>query len=273
MRLIHLLANKVSYKQENPVQTIGDSANYFLSDPLKNNPIYGTYQYGKDFKKVVSAHDWDTASYKLGVGVVNTAEVAASIAIGGKIGGKIPTSKVSVPKVGVASKIRNAIDNFGTPALAGADGMVISGAVPAEASVASTAGAGALGVRVGAAIGQNVVYSANGCPDQSSDGSVSQNDLNQLSVTSAHKNTNKKINVAKPNQVHYFATNKSKKYTARFKKIANKYSLDLDDPWNKELMPHQGRHPYEYHDYVLEQMQKFDTVSKGDQHKFLNLYE
>jgi len=29
----------------------------------------------------------------------------------------------------------------------------------------------------------------------------------------------------------------------------------------------------EYHDYVLEQMQKFDTVSKGDQHKFSNLYE
>lgn len=62
--------------------------------------------------------------------------------------------------------------------------------------------------------------------------------------------------VSKPNQVHHFATNKSKKYTARFEKIANKYKLDLDDAWNKELMPHQGRHPYAYHDYMLEQMKK-----------------
>ncbi|MBE6843210.1 MAG: hypothetical protein E7510_10340 [Ruminococcus sp.] len=70
-------------------------------------------------------------------------EVAASIAIGGKIGGKIPTGKVSVLKVSALSKIRNAIDNFGTPALAGANGMVISGAVPIEASISSTAVASA----------------------------------------------------------------------------------------------------------------------------------
>ena len=137
---------------DNLVQNAGSSLNYFLSNPLKNNPIYGAYQYGKDLKKSVSAHDWDTASYKLGVGVVNTAEVAASIAIGGKIGGKIPTGKVSVPKVG-------AIGNFGTPALAGANGMVISGAVPIEASISSTAVASASGVVAGAAVGQNVVYS------------------------------------------------------------------------------------------------------------------
>ncbi|MGL5084378.1 MAG: RHS repeat-associated core domain-containing protein, partial [Clostridium sp.] len=59
------------------------------------------------------------------------------------------------------------------------------------------------------------------------------------------------VSKAKPNQVHHFATNKSKKYTARFNKISNKYKLDLDDAWNKELMPHQGRHPYAYHDYML----------------------
>ena len=110
-------------------------------------------------KNAVSTNDWDTASYKLGVGAVNTAEVAASIAIGGKIGGKIPTGKISVPKVSAVGKIRNAIDNFGTPALAGANGMVISGAVPAEVSVASTAVASASGVVAGAAVGQNVVYS------------------------------------------------------------------------------------------------------------------
>ncbi|MCB2309223.1 AHH domain-containing protein [Clostridium estertheticum] len=78
---------------------------------------------------------------------------------------------------------------------------------------------------------------------------------------------------AKPNQVHHFATNKSKKYTQQFEQITNKYKLNLDDMWNKELMPHQGRHPYAYHDYMLEQMKKFDKIANGNQDKFLKLYE
>jgi RHS repeat-associated protein len=78
---------------------------------------------------------------------------------------------------------------------------------------------------------------------------------------------------SKPNQVHHFATNKSKKYTQQLDNIASKYELDLDDEWNKELMPHQGRHPYAYHDYVLDQMSKFDSIAKGDKDKFLKLYD
>ncbi len=52
----------------------------------------------------------------------------------------------------------------------------------------------------------------------------------------------------KPEQLHHFATNKNKTYTPQFEEIANKYGLDLDDAWNKEYMPHQGRHPNEYHE-------------------------
>lgn len=77
----------------------------------------------------------------------------------------------------------------------------------------------------------------------------------------------------KPLQEHHFATNKSKKYTSQFENIANKYNLDLDGAWNKELMPHQGRHPNAYHDYVLDNMQKFDKIAQGDQTKFLKLYD
>ena len=128
--------------------------------------MYGAGKWCSEFKSAVASNDWNTASYKLGVGVVNTAEVAGSIAIGGKIGGKIPTGKVSVPKVGAIGKIRNAIDNFGTPALAGANGMVISGAVPIEASISSATVASASGVVAGAAVGQNVVYSINGGSDK-----------------------------------------------------------------------------------------------------------
>ncbi|MDF2822135.1 MAG: hypothetical protein K0R15_2583 [Clostridiales bacterium] len=68
----------------------------------------------------------------------------------------------------------------------------------------------------------------------------------------------------KPNQVHHFASNKSSKYTSQFENITNKYGLDLDDVWNKELMPHQGRHPYAYHVYILDNMQKFDKIANGD---------
>ena len=74
----------------------------------------------------------------------------------------------------------------------------------------------------------------------------------------------------------YFQTtsiNKSKKYTPQFEKITKKYNLDLDGDWNKMSLPHQGRHPYAYHDYVLDSMKKYDSIAKGDQKKFLSLYE
>lgn len=64
--------------------------------------------------------------------------------------------------------------------------------------------------------------------------------------------------VTKPNQVHHYATNKSKTYTPQLEEIANRYELDLDDAWNKDLLPHQGRHPNAYHEYVLDSMKQFD---------------
>lgn len=77
----------------------------------------------------------------------------------------------------------------------------------------------------------------------------------------------------KPKQIHHFATNKSKKYTKQFERIAKKYGLKLDDKWNKQLLPHQGRHPYEYHEYVLDSMRKIDAIAQGDTAKFLKLYD
>lgn len=77
----------------------------------------------------------------------------------------------------------------------------------------------------------------------------------------------------KPIQNHHYATNKSKKYTPQMENITQKYGLDLDDEWNKELLPHQGRHPYAYHDYVLDKLSTYDRLAKGDREKFLKLYE
>ena len=174
---------------ENPAQTIGNSVNYFLSDPLRNNPVYGAGKWCSEFKSAVASNDWGTASYKLGVGVVNTAEVAGSVAIGGKIGGKIPTGKVSVPKVNALSKIGNAIDNFGAPSLAGANGIVISGAVQVEASASSAAVAGASGVRAGVAAGfvagSNIFYSGK------DDGNVDLETSSSKQINKSSVNTDK----------------------------------------------------------------------------------
>ena len=53
-----------------------------------------------------------------------------------------------------------------------------------------------------------------------------------------------------PKQVYHYATNKNKRFTPIFKQIASKYGLSLNGDWNKELLPHLGRHPNEYHEFV-----------------------
>lgn len=78
---------------------------------------------------------------------------------------------------------------------------------------------------------------------------------------------------SKPDQVHHYATNKNSKYTEQFTEIADKYGLDLDQSWNKESLPHQGRHPDVYHDFVLDEMQKIDSIAQGDRDVFLSLFE
>ena len=93
------------------------------------------------------------------------------------------------------------------------------------------------------------------------------------SIADGAKSSSKVLTSGKPHQIHHFATNKSKKYTPQFEKITKKYNLDLDGDWNKMSLPHQGRHLYAYHDYVLDSMKKYDSIAKGDQKKFLSLYE
>jgi hypothetical protein len=103
-----------------------------------------------------------------------------------------------------------------------------------------------------------------------------QNDVNDLyNYFSNTKNESspKGTPKAKPHQVHHFATNKSKTYTPQIEKITKKYGLDLDETWNKQLMPHQGRHPNAYHEYVLENLKQFDEIAKGDKDKFLKLFD
>ncbi|MEW6173811.1 MAG: RHS repeat-associated core domain-containing protein [Bacillota bacterium] len=76
-----------------------------------------------------------------------------------------------------------------------------------------------------------------------------------------------------PRQVHHYATNKHKVFTPQLERIAKKYGLNLDEEWNKELLPHLGRHPNQYHEFVLEGMRRADREARGDKAKFLKLYK
>jgi len=38
-------------------------------------------------------------------------------------------------------------------------------------------------------------------------------------------------------------------------------------------MPHQGRHPNAYHDWILKELQSIDKVAKGNKEVFLELFE
>jgi A nuclease family of the HNH/ENDO VII superfamily with conserved AHH len=49
--------------------------------------------------------------------------------------------------------------------------------------------------------------------------------------------------------------------------------LKLDESWNKELLPHLGRHPNQYHDFVTRNMEKAATESGTNKVKFLKLFE
>ena len=81
------------------------------------------------------------------------------------------------------------------------------------------------------------------------------------------------VTTSKPDQIHHYATNKNKTYTPQFEEIAKEYELDLNGDWNKDLLPHQGRHPNAYHDYVLDNMKLYDEIAQGNQDIFLKLYE
>jgi hypothetical protein len=76
----------------------------------------------------------------------------------------------------------------------------------------------------------------------------------------------------KPNQIHHIATNKSSAFTPKFNEIVGKYGLELDEEFNKVLVPHQGRHPIAYHEYILSRIKDIDNAANGDTTKFLDAY-
>ena len=76
-----------------------------------------------------------------------------------------------------------------------------------------------------------------------------------------------------PTQNHHFATNKNKAFTPRMEPIAKEFGLELNGAWNKQKMPHLGRHPNSYHEFVLREMQNAQSGANGSQAEFIRLFE
>ncbi len=77
----------------------------------------------------------------------------------------------------------------------------------------------------------------------------------------------------KSTQKHHFLSNKNSNYTKKFNDIIDDYNLDLDGDWNKLDMPHQGRHPNAYHDYMLDEIKRIDEIADGNVDVFLSEFE
>ncbi len=53
----------------------------------------------------------------------------------------------------------------------------------------------------------------------------------------------------------------------------NSLDLDLNGDWNKARMPHRGRHPHVYHEFVLRKMKQAAKESGGNVELFLKLFD
>ena len=76
-----------------------------------------------------------------------------------------------------------------------------------------------------------------------------------------------------PYEIHHFATNKNSTFTPRMSKIADDFGLSLDGSWNKQSLPHRGRHPNDYHMFVLDGMENAKALSNGDPQQFLHFFD
>lgn len=76
-----------------------------------------------------------------------------------------------------------------------------------------------------------------------------------------------------PLQIHHFATNKHSVWTPRMESVAQQFGLELNGAWNKAALPHLGRHPNEYHQFVFQNMQRAASEAGSSQAKFLLLFD
>ncbi|MCR6648959.1 MAG: AHH domain-containing protein [Cellulomonas sp.] len=76
-------------------------------------------------------------------------------------------------------------------------------------------------------------------------------------------------------QVHHLATDKHKtRWTEEFEEVISQYpSLTLNQDWNLLPMPHRGRHPNAYHQWVLDNATLAAEAAGPDAEEFVRLFE
>lgn len=57
------------------------------------------------------------------------------------------------------------------------------------------------------------------------------------------------------------------------KGITDKYDLDLNGDWNKQMLPHQGRHPNAYHSWVYDNMHTIDAMPNMNRQQFIHYFD
>ena len=91
-------------------------------------------------------------------------------------------------------------------------------------------------------------------------------------VREAKLQETKPTNSLKPLENHHFATNKNRRYTPEMEAIASRYDLDLNGGWNMGQLPHKGRHPNAYHEWVLRNMRQISNTPSMNQVKFIHQF-
>jgi hypothetical protein len=95
-----------------------------------------------------------------------------------------------------------------------------------------------------------------------------------LAMDDFARNIGREITENFPEQIHHLLSNKHfSKWTDMFKAIADKYGLSLEGDWNKILIPQQGSHAEEYHQWVYNTLINIDKIANGNKEKFLELFD
>jgi hypothetical protein len=96
---------------KDPLGTVNESVDYFLQDPLRNNPVAAVGRYYKDIAQASYVGDWETVANRVGSGTVTVLEVVgAEYALnkGVKTLKNKPSSKMSVKTTSVTNDIKTA---------------------------------------------------------------------------------------------------------------------------------------------------------------------
>jgi len=242
--------------QQQALDTLGQVASAIKENPLESLKTIG-YALVEETVK-----DWRAGNYGEALGHVGF-EIITTLATGGLA----KTEKLSkLTKLNKVGKGLETVDDVagGAKGLSKADEIADGGQAMAKAGEAAD---GAKAAEKAAKAGDAVADS--GAAAKVADSAGSGNGAAKAGKAGKAGKATDDL----PNQVHHFATNKNKRFAPKFQKIADEYGLDLDGAWNKELMPHRGRHPNAYHEFVLDNMSRAAREAGDDAARFLELFE